>query len=1017
MDSGHYALLPPLEQGLAPFLASLQPGAGPGTHTHTSQDSSTSAGAARAHDGVAHPPTMRASTRTSSRLQPLMQHSAPHYDYSDWINSHGHYDALDGSTDVLLHPAPPPSSESALAAGPSFAPYNPTKFALDAASSGSHHANHFSLRASRRLSNVPGSQYFNASPFLASDNNQPPFHKASMGVSAAFDASSDTFPPHPLQHLQGRPRSLPPPQPHVTRAQSSHHQSQSRSSTSPSRHVIALAAAPNAEPASGAPSSSPTHPRPRDTAATVPSMASANSKSQPARPFAVSSSTTQKADPVKSASTAPMTRSGSRSSPIRGAESSAAHQSRPANKTPATDGSASTLPTAASASIEPVVSGRGRRSAAAELPQDAANQPASDRSSRSKTAAAGLSKPPTQEPDAEAALHLLRLAQPDGSVEDASNADACSGANPNEDEAAELSDASSLHSLGVGSAFSTSTKATTVGSTATVHPNGGPVGSATARARRGRMSNESTQSMGSPGLGQGPLFGAMDGVETYAAREWHYSDDAQQAPLHLPMPGYTSRAPSVASSNASASRAAASKSHRPARLQREAAAAAASALAQQADASSSARRLSSRTRKLTVEVEDEFDAENDDDFRSAYGDVGNDARGVTQDFSDSDDDDDDDGTNKRRGRGRKSATAKGKGKGKAKPRASTAYKRGSETPLNATPAKKSRTSTSSNAGSTRGDTPGSTFSTTSTTRQSRRQPVAPLNLVERTFPPEVEKCSASFPRFYRAFPLSSAFPPDSFVHRGTGLPMPTSATAGTNAASAIASSSTIPALTLPSLSSHLSASAQASTSSLRIEDNTDGSAQFGAMLPPYPSAPQTSDTPPASTLSFFDCPSGAKWHKGADPFNIYMPRIVRGSADSKEALCPVCVEPVARGGEGEEKWLKLKNSSFVYHMSYSHGLSNLTGLPFSPPVRFRRRPTGTKTKDTRDEMTDGLCHKCNEWIPLLSVKKIDTLIPELIWWKHAKKCHGESQIPGEGDFYVRDAMFDFVSAKKAQHGL
>lgn len=58
-----------------------------------------------------------------------------------------------------------------------------------------------------------------------------------------------------------------------------------------------------------------------------------------------------------------------------------------------------------------------------------------------------------------------------------------------------------------------------------------------------------------------------------------------------------------------------------------------------------------------------------------------------------------------------------------------------------------------------------------------------------------------------------------------------------------------------------------------------------------------------------DLPEGATWVSGCDPLNLYNPRFVRGTKDEKEAMCPICAESVERGGEGEQKWMKLKNSS------------------------------------------------------------------------------------------------------------
>lgn len=206
-------------------------------------------------------------------------------------------------------------------------------------------------------------------------------------------------------------------------------------------------------------------------------------------------------------------------------------------------------------------------------------------------------------------------------------------------------------------------------------------------------------------------------------------------------------------------------------------------------------------------------------------------------------------------------------------------------------------------------------------------------------------------------------------------------------------------------------------------------------------------------------PPDAKWNKGGEPLNLYWPRFVKGNADDKCGLCPICAEPKERGGEGEQKWLKvrllpplsflidladalalsslqLKNSSYVYHMSYTHGLSNLTGassssLPPSPVLTLARlarltlsapahrsallaagrdahrhvaaEHQGPARADGRGQVSQGasLAHalalsapspklvsltpisllQCNDWVKLLSVKNIDAIVPELIWWK------------------------------------
>lgn len=130
-----------------------------------------------------------------------------------------------------------------------------------------------------------------------------------------------------------------------------------------------------------------------------------------------------------------------------------------------------------------------------------------------------------------------------------------------------------------------------------------------------------------------------------------------------------------------------------------------------------------------------------------------------------------------------------------------------------------------------------------------RRTAPPVTSPQRLFPPSIE-IHPSFPRLYRSFPLSSAFPPDSYVHRHVPL----------------------------------SASALASTSAPVARDD-DG-------------------------IEFFEPPrgEGAQWNKSCDPFNLYAARFVKGKLDEKAGACPVCMESVERGGEGEVKWLKVRSS-------------------------------------------------------------------------------------------------------------
>jgi len=76
--------------------------------------------------------------------------------------------------------------------------------------------------------------------------------------------------------------------------------------------------------------------------------------------------------------------------------------------------------------------------------------------------------------------------------------------------------------------------------------------------------------------------------------------------------------------------------------------------------------------------------------------------------------------------------------------------------------------------------------------------------------------------------------------------------------------------------------------------------------------------------------------------DLYTPRYVKGSGSDKVGLCPICIEPISRGGEGTKLFLKTKVSAYSeysmsatlcilieltyptlsepdYHMQYYHG--------------------------------------------------------------------------------------------------
>lgn len=105
--------------------------------------------------------------------------------------------------------------------------------------------------------------------------------------------------------------------------------------------------------------------------------------------------------------------------------------------------------------------------------------------------------------------------------------------------------------------------------------------------------------------------------------------------------------------------------------------------------------------------------------------------------------------------------------------------------------------------------------------------------------------------------------------------------------------------------------------------------------------------------------------------DLYTPRWVRGHGNKREGWCGLC-----KPG----RWLVLKNSAFWYDKSFTHGISAATGLQFTGPRDMRRM-------DGNPDVWEGLCHSCNEWVPLVSNKKKGTT-----WFRHAYKCHTHPKI-------------------------
>ncbi|KAG0276367.1 hypothetical protein BGZ96_003337 [Linnemannia gamsii] len=97
----------------------------------------------------------------------------------------------------------------------------------------------------------------------------------------------------------------------------------------------------------------------------------------------------------------------------------------------------------------------------------------------------------------------------------------------------------------------------------------------------------------------------------------------------------------------------------------------------------------------------------------------------------------------------------------------------------------------------------------------------------------------------------------------------------------------------------------------------------------------------------------------------YTPQWVRNVGQAKEGFCDTCVPG---------KWLQLKNSAFWYHKQFFHGISSVSGKLFSNPIQ---------TRQMEQDDIEGLCHQCNEWIPISNHKRQNSML----WYRHAHKCH------------------------------
>ncbi|KAJ3135775.1 hypothetical protein HK101_004084 [Irineochytrium annulatum] len=108
--------------------------------------------------------------------------------------------------------------------------------------------------------------------------------------------------------------------------------------------------------------------------------------------------------------------------------------------------------------------------------------------------------------------------------------------------------------------------------------------------------------------------------------------------------------------------------------------------------------------------------------------------------------------------------------------------------------------------------------------------------------------------------------------------------------------------------------------------------------------------------------------------DLYTPTWVRYDGQRKEGFCDLCPAP--------GKWLQLKNSAFWYHKQFIHGISSVSGTPFTKPLALRvaylAKPVTPVLPASADKQPDPYmitvlveahCHHCTLWVPIMNAKR------------------------------------------------
>lgn len=128
--------------------------------------------------------------------------------------------------------------------------------------------------------------------------------------------------------------------------------------------------------------------------------------------------------------------------------------------------------------------------------------------------------------------------------------------------------------------------------------------------------------------------------------------------------------------------------------------------------------------------------------------------------------------------------------------------------------------------------------------------------------------------------------------------------------------------------------------------------------------------------------------------DLYTPQLQRGKGDWKEGYCSLCKPGI---------WLRIKQSSYWYHMNYHHGINAATGKSYDPPSDYRLERIACSENGGNGSVllrVNGVCGVCGTEVAISSkyleeeenTEEFEDIVDMqtlslMAWYKHAQRCH------------------------------